>query len=151
MSFSNIRVDVSESIATLTFDRPAVKNALNLDTVNECHRALDDLAQRDDCGVLIVTGAGETSFVSGADINDIRARTLNDGDASDELVHDVCPSHGVTIQQPDRPVLPVQQRTYAPNMAQRGVDFPAATADFMRKSQTPQPYSIATCSATEHS
>jgi enoyl-CoA hydratase len=79
MSFSNIRVDVSESIATLTFDRPAVKNALNLDTVNECHRALDDLAQRDDCGVLIVTGAGETSFVSGADINDIRARTLNDG------------------------------------------------------------------------
>src|SRR5918993_4528428 len=79
MSFSNIRVDVTESIATLTFDRPAVKNALNLDTVNECHRALDDLAQRDDCGVLIITGSGETSFVSGADINDIRARTLNDG------------------------------------------------------------------------
>ena len=79
MAFSNIRVDTSESIATLIFDRPAVKNALNLDTVNECHRALDELAERTDCGVVIVTGAGESSFVSGADINDIRARTLNDG------------------------------------------------------------------------
>ena len=79
MSFTNIRVDVSESIATLTFDRPSVKNALNLATVEECHRALDQLAADQNTAVLIVTGAGETSFVSGADINDIRARTLDDG------------------------------------------------------------------------
>jgi enoyl-CoA hydratase len=30
-------------------------------------------------GVLIVTGAGDQAFVSGADINDIRRRTLDDG------------------------------------------------------------------------
>jgi len=72
-------VDVSESIATLTIDRPAVKNALNFETVQECHRALDELAQNTDAGVLIITGAGESSFVSGADINDIHARTLEDG------------------------------------------------------------------------
>lgn len=30
-------------------------------------------------GVLIITGAGESAFVSGADINDIRARTRDDG------------------------------------------------------------------------
>ena len=76
---NNIRVDVSESIATLTFDRPAVKNALNLETVNECHQALDELAANPQAGVLIITGAGETSFVSGADINDIRARSGADG------------------------------------------------------------------------
>ncbi len=35
--------------------------------------------RRDDAGVLIITGAGESSFVSGADINDIRARTRDDG------------------------------------------------------------------------
>ena len=79
MAFQNIRVDISESIATLTVDRPSVKNALNLETVNEFHRALDELAASDGVGVLIVTGAGETSFVSGADINDIRARTRDDG------------------------------------------------------------------------
>jgi enoyl-CoA hydratase len=77
--YKNIRVDLGESIATLTIDRPAVKNALNLDTVNECQAALEALAAHDEVGVLIVTGAGESSFVSGADINDIRARTGGDG------------------------------------------------------------------------
>ena len=76
---ASIRVDVSESIATLTVDRPSVKNALDLATVQECCSALDELAANTDVGVLIITGAGETSFVSGADINDIRARTRDDG------------------------------------------------------------------------
>jgi enoyl-CoA hydratase len=78
-SYSNIRIEISESIATLTIDRPAVKNALDLETVKQCHAALADLAARDDAGVVIVTGAGESSFVSGADIHDIRARTRDDG------------------------------------------------------------------------
>jgi enoyl-CoA hydratase len=75
----NIRIDTFESIATITVDRPSVKNALDLDTVRELHHALDRLAASDDAGVLIITGAGESSFVSGADINDIRARTRDDG------------------------------------------------------------------------
>jgi enoyl-CoA hydratase len=75
----NIRVDVSESVATLTIDRPAVRNALDRETVDECLAALRELAVRDDAGVLIVTGAGESSFVSGSDINDIRKRTRDDG------------------------------------------------------------------------
>ena len=77
--YANIRVEVSEGIATLTIDRPAVRNALNLETVTECHAALTTLAARPDVGVLIITGAGETSFVSGADINDILARGLEEG------------------------------------------------------------------------
>ena len=36
MAPPNIRVEMAESIATLTIDRPDVKNALNLETVNEC-------------------------------------------------------------------------------------------------------------------
>lgn len=79
MTFTNIKITVSEFIATLTVDRPAVKNALDLTTVNEIHQALDELGGNADVGVLIITGAGETSFVSGADINDIRARTRDDG------------------------------------------------------------------------
>ena len=77
--YQNIRIEISESIATLIVDRPSVKNALNLATVTEIHRALDELAGRDDAGVVIITGAGETSFVSGADINDIKARGRDDG------------------------------------------------------------------------
>jgi enoyl-CoA hydratase/carnithine racemase len=79
MAYTNIRVEVSESIAILTVDRPAVRNALDLATVRECKSALDALAGDVDVGALIVTGAGESSFVSGADINDIRARGRDDG------------------------------------------------------------------------
>jgi len=75
----NTKVEIDGQIATLTIDRPEVRNALNLETVNECHEALRTLAANNDVGVLIITGAGDQAFVSGADINDIRARTLDDG------------------------------------------------------------------------
>src|SRR4029078_6026151 len=79
MADSNVRVEVAESIATLVIDRPDVKNALDLRTVEEIRAALQMLAAREDAGVLIVTGSGETAFVSGADINDIRARGRDEG------------------------------------------------------------------------
>ncbi len=78
-TFRNIRLDISENIATLTVDRPAVKNALDRETVNECHAALEALEANTEAGVLIVTGGGESAFVSGADINDIRGRNTADG------------------------------------------------------------------------
>lgn len=78
-AYSHIRVDVSESIATLTIDRPEVRNALNRETVDEALHALGALAARGDAGVLILTGAGESSFVSGSDIGDIRTRTRTEG------------------------------------------------------------------------
>lgn len=74
-----VRTEVSESIATLTIDRPEVKNALDLATVAEMRAALQALAADPNVGVLIITGAGESAFVSGADINDIRARQRDDG------------------------------------------------------------------------
>jgi enoyl-CoA hydratase len=75
----NLRIDVDGGIATLTIDRPEVRNALNLETVHEIRTALQELARAKNVGVLIVTGAGDQAFVSGADINDIKARTLEDG------------------------------------------------------------------------
>ena len=74
-----IRTDVSESIATLTIDRPEVKNALDLETVGGLRNALQSLAADAAVGVLIITGGGESAFVSGADINDIRARGRDEG------------------------------------------------------------------------
>jgi enoyl-CoA hydratase len=79
MAESRVRVDVSESIATLTIDRPEVRNALDLATVTEVRAALQSLAANEEAGVLIVTGGGESAFVSGADINDIRARGRDEG------------------------------------------------------------------------
>ena len=75
----SIKVAISESIATLTIDRPEVKNALDLTAVTDIRAALQTLAADAAVGVLIITGGGESAFVSGADINDIRARGRDDG------------------------------------------------------------------------
>src|SRR3569832_1487431 len=79
MADQNIRVESGESIATLTIDRPAVMIALDLQTVGEVREALQRLAADPGVGVLIVTGAGERAFVSGAAINDLRARGRDEG------------------------------------------------------------------------
>ena len=68
-------------VATLTVNRPEARNALDTATVDAFHRALDEVrAAR--CTVLIVTGAGERAFVSGADIGAIRGRRRDDALAS---------------------------------------------------------------------
>ena len=64
-------------MATLTVNRPEVRNALDTATVDELHRALDEVrAAR--ATVMILTGAGEKAFVSGADIRAIQARRRDD-------------------------------------------------------------------------
>jgi enoyl-CoA hydratase len=78
-TYKNVRVAVEDSVATIVIDRPSVKNALNLETVTEFRAALAEFAANAEVGVLVITGAGESSFVSGADINDIRDRTRDDG------------------------------------------------------------------------
>jgi enoyl-CoA hydratase len=79
MNRGAIRVEVDAAgIALLTVDRPEARNALNEDVVNEFRGALGELAARDGVRVLIITGAGEKAFVSGADIAELRDRTRED-------------------------------------------------------------------------
>ena len=67
MSFENIILEVAEGIATVTFNRPKALNALNTDLLKEFSAALDEIAGNEDIRVLVLTGAGEKSFVAGAD------------------------------------------------------------------------------------
>jgi enoyl-CoA hydratase len=76
-AYRNLRLEVEGRVATLTVDRPEVRNALDTDTVSEFHRALDDVRDAR-ATVLIVTGAGDKAFVSGADIKAIQARHRDD-------------------------------------------------------------------------
>jgi enoyl-CoA hydratase len=71
--YGNLTLEVDGRLAVLTVNRPQKRNALDTETVEEFHRALEEIrAAR--CGVFIVTGAGDKAFVSGADIASIRAR-----------------------------------------------------------------------------
>ncbi len=77
--YRNLLVAVEEGIALLTVNRPAVRNALNLETVREFHDALARLAEDGRVGALIITGAGEAAFVAGADIREMRERGVMEG------------------------------------------------------------------------
>ncbi len=81
MGYRNLILGLEGRLAVLTVNRPDVRNALDTDTVEEFHRALDEVG-RARATVLIVTGAGDKAFVSGADINAIRARRREDALAS---------------------------------------------------------------------
>ncbi|MBN1842293.1 MAG: enoyl-CoA hydratase/isomerase family protein [Deltaproteobacteria bacterium] len=67
MSYKMIRLEVSEAIATLTFDRPKALNALSPEVIGEFHKAISEVERMDEVKVLILTGAGR-AFVAGADI-----------------------------------------------------------------------------------
>jgi len=79
MGFENLLYQVRDGIALITFNRPKVLNALNRKTVEELRDAL--AAARDDAEVrvLILTGAGEKSFVAGADISELAQQTPVNG------------------------------------------------------------------------
>jgi len=68
MEYNNIVIQVKEGIATLTFNRPEILNALNEEMLKEFSNALDEIYANQDIRVLILTGAGEKSFIAGADI-----------------------------------------------------------------------------------
>jgi enoyl-CoA hydratase len=79
MAYENLWYEKKDGIAYVTFNRPKVLNALNRKTVEELRDALVDA--RDDAAVrvVILTGAGEKSFVAGADISELAQRTAVDG------------------------------------------------------------------------
>jgi enoyl-CoA hydratase len=71
MTYENILFQVQEGIAAITFNRPKALNALNQTLLAELSKALDDIAGDESVRVLILTGAGEKSFVAGADITEL--------------------------------------------------------------------------------
>lgn len=79
MPFENLLYDKKDGIARITFNRPKVLNALNRKTVEELREALLDARDDSNVRALIVTGAGEKSFVAGADIGELAQRTPVDG------------------------------------------------------------------------
>ena len=74
-------LDISDRVATLTLNRPDVRNALSMGLLDAMHERLDELAKMcSDTGagnepitVLVVTGAGK-SFCAGMDLREV----LND-------------------------------------------------------------------------
>ncbi|VTU45208.1 MULTISPECIES: enoyl-CoA hydratase/isomerase family protein [unclassified Variovorax] len=67
-SFKTLLLTVEDRIAVVTLNRPPV-NAQNADLRNELIQVFDELSDRDDVSVIVLTGAGKC-FSAGADIRE---------------------------------------------------------------------------------
>src|SRR5438034_8506209 len=79
MAFDNLLLERDGAMAIVTINRPKVLNALNAQTLDERRRAMLDLGHDDSVRAVILTGAGEKSFVAGADINELAVQTPTGG------------------------------------------------------------------------
>ena len=84
MSTGNANYVVEDAIATVTVDHPPV-NALNRAIWMRIGEIFEEIGERRDVRVAIVTGAGDKAFVAGADITELGALKRFDGEAYSRL------------------------------------------------------------------
>jgi enoyl-CoA hydratase/carnithine racemase len=72
LGFEHIRYrrDADAGVATVTIDRPDVLNALDFPTMRELARAFEQASWDDSVAVVVVTGAGDRAFCTGADLDE---------------------------------------------------------------------------------
>ncbi len=68
MEYNNLLVEKEGAVTTIAINRPKALNALNTEVLAELIDAFQALAKDSETRVVILTGAGEKSFVAGADI-----------------------------------------------------------------------------------
>src|SRR5262249_3558494 len=65
---ADVLLELEEGMAILTVDRPAVRNAIGLATMDALDQALDAASDAD---VLVIRGGGDRAFISGGDLKEL--------------------------------------------------------------------------------
>lgn len=87
-NLETIQFAVAEAVATVTINRPQALNALNAQVLKELHHVFTHHIHTDDTlRAVVVTGAGEKSFVAGADIVSMKAMSTIEAVHFVELGH----------------------------------------------------------------
>ena len=69
---SYLQIHVAGAVATVTLNRPEVRNAFNDAVIGEVTQAFSDLGARDDVRCIVLAASG-TAFCAGADLNWMRS------------------------------------------------------------------------------
>jgi enoyl-CoA hydratase len=70
MSYETLIYEQAEHVVTLTFNRPHQQNAVNQTMNAELHQAWQRFRDDEEAFVLVITGAGESAFCAGWDLQD---------------------------------------------------------------------------------
>lgn len=84
MDFKNIILEKKDGIATITLNRPDALNALDVATLLEIQRVLDDIRNDDTIGVVVLTGVGR-AFSTGVDLKSIGGLKIEGGNVGGEI------------------------------------------------------------------
>lgn len=98
---SAILVERKDKVGVITINRPEVRNALDKNTWRLLSNAFAELGNDPTIAVIIVTGAGEKTFVAGADLNSLKVRS------SVETLYGETPSIVAAIENNVKPTIAV--------------------------------------------
>ena len=101
MAYQTILVDVRDGVGTITINRPDKLNALNATAKADVRAAVSVLRDDPAVGAIIITGAGDKSFVAGTDIEELQALDRESGEAFSRGGQDVFD----LIEQCGKPVI----------------------------------------------
>ena len=79
MMYKYLLLEKEDGIGILYINRPDAMNALNTGVLEEIIQAVGEISRDNEIQVLIITGAGDKSFVAGADIKEMHALTAVEG------------------------------------------------------------------------
>ncbi len=80
----------ARGVATVTVNNPAQRNALGNGGKRELAEAIERIASVPDLRVVVLTGAGEKSFIGGANIAEMSTFVRHDAAEGPSLTHRVC-------------------------------------------------------------
>ena len=83
-----VKYEVQGAVAVVTIDRPKALNALNPDVLAELKATFEAIDQNT-IRCVVLTGAGDKSFVAGADIGSMSTMTKAEGEAFGKLGNDI--------------------------------------------------------------
>ncbi len=83
-----VQYEVEGAVGVITIDRPRALNALNSEVLDDLNAVLDGV-DLDTVRALVLTGAGEKSFVAGADIGEMSTLTKEEGEAFGKKGNDI--------------------------------------------------------------
>ncbi len=89
MAFENLLVEDRGALRVITVNRPAALNALSRKVLDELGRAFEEADANAALRALAITGAGDKSFVAGADITEFSSLTPEEARAYSAKGHAV--------------------------------------------------------------
>ena len=84
-----ILLNTEGHVATITINRPKALNALSTQVLPELNEALDEVNENNDVYCVIITGAGDKSFVAGADIAEMKDKSVEEAAAYGKFGNEV--------------------------------------------------------------